>query len=82
VQRFFEGAFSPADRAQPDGPIKKWEEFTECVILNTRVFPLSREFHPVYIAAAYLTWTRNILNSAAAACTAVPETGKSSQQLS
>lgn len=61
VQRFFECAFSPAERAAPEGPVKKWEEFTVCVIVNTPFFPLSREFHPVYIAAAYLAWTRQIL---------------------
>lgn len=66
VQRFFESAFSPAERAQPDGPIRKWQEFTECVIKNTTFFPLSREFHPVYIAAAYLTWTRNMQNTTVA----------------
>ena len=32
VQRFFECAFSPADRQAVDGPIKKWEDFTVCVI--------------------------------------------------
>lgn len=61
VQRFFESAFAPAERAAPDGPIKKWEEFTICVIVNTPFFPLSHEFHPVYIAAAYLAWTKQIL---------------------
>ena len=63
VQRFFECAFAPAERAAPDSAIKKWEDFTRVVVLNTRVFPLSRQFHPVYVAAAYLAWTRQMMLS-------------------
>ena len=66
VQRFFECAFSPAERKAPDSQIKKWEDFTICVIQNTTIFPLGRQFHPVYVAAAYLTWTRQAMNTQAA----------------
>lgn len=30
-------------------------------ILNLTVLPLSHDFHPVYLAAAYLNWVRQLL---------------------
>jgi hypothetical protein len=34
----------------------------EAFILNTTFLPLSHQFHPVYLAAAYLNWTRQYLS--------------------
>ena len=62
VERFFAYAFSPELR-QVDGPLKTWYTFTQSYIRNTTIFPLSQDFHPVYIAAAYLSVSKQVLES-------------------
>ena len=61
VRRFFESAFSPSVRCDTTGPIAHWQSFTERFIRNTTIFPLSQQFHPVYLAAGYLEVSRNYL---------------------
>lgn len=63
VQRFFECAFSPEQNTH--GPIKEWKALAEEFILNTTFLPLSHQFHSVYLAAAYLNWTKQYLTKQA-----------------
>ena len=58
VQRFFDCAFSPEQQNRVGGPIRTWKEQTETFAINLAVIPLSQQFHPVYIAAAYLNWNK------------------------
>ena len=44
------------------GPVKEWETVTEHFIKNTVVLPLTQDFHPVYVAAAYLAFTKEKLH--------------------
>jgi len=61
VRRFFEAAFPSATYTHPSSPVHGWKSFTERFILNTTIFPLSQDFHPVYLAAAYLAVSRRYL---------------------
>ena len=56
VQRFFEQSFSPSQRRHAS--IRQWQEETENYVKNTLMLPFGLWFHPVYLAAAYLDWTR------------------------
>jgi len=56
VQRFFDCAFSESQ--QQSKVIASWRDNTESLVLNTTIFPLVLWFHPVYLAAAYLEWTK------------------------
>ena len=57
IERFFASAFSQDQRAK-SGYLKRWFEETAAFLKNTAVFPLGQAFHPVYLAAAYLKWTK------------------------
>lgn len=65
VRRFFEAAFAPEQRRAP--LVRKWQEETETFVVNTFIFPLSQEIHPVYLAAAYLNTMKSDLQRQAAA---------------
>ena len=56
VQRFFEGSFSPCQRRHSS--IRQWQEDTESYAKNTLILPLGLWINPVYLAAAYLDWTK------------------------
>lgn len=61
MSRFFESAFAPHMRQPGAGPIAHWQNFTERFIKNTTIFPLSQQYHPIYIAAGYLEVARKYL---------------------
>ena len=64
VRRFFESAFGLSKLNPPEsGLIAHWSNFTERFIKNTIIFPLSRRYHPVYIAAGYLAFSKSYLES-------------------
>lgn len=54
--------------------IAAWRKQTEDHVRNTAVIPLALWFHPVYIAAAYLEWTkRNMITMEPDLKSAFPE---------
>ena len=61
VRRFFESAFAPASLKEGASPLAHWQSFTERFIRNTTIFPMSQQFHPVYLAAGYLAVSRDYL---------------------
>ena len=56
VQRFFNRSFSPSQRQHSS--IRQWQEETESYAKNTLILPLGLWINPVYLAAAYLDWTK------------------------
>ena len=57
VQRFFANTFS-VKQMRTNPALAQWRTETEQIIQNTSFIPLSLQFHPVLIAAAYLSWSR------------------------
>ena len=60
IQRFFEIAF-PQEQLQSETPILTWKNMTEDFVRNLTVLPLSNQFNHVYLAAAYLAFTKQFI---------------------
>ena len=62
VQNFFNASFSPQQREYEH--LKNWQLTTEQWIKNLLMLPLGTVFNPVYLAAAYLTYARKVMEEA------------------
>ena len=60
TRRFFANTF-PKEQLTRQGPVREWLTVTESFIKNTMVLPLTQQFHPVYVAAAYLAFVKQQL---------------------
>ena len=60
VKRFFEHAFSLSQLST--SAISQWKQQVEELTSNMAMLPFSLHFHPVYLAAAFLAWTRQNQN--------------------
>lgn len=57
ITRFFEIAFSASQRSQHH--IRQWQEEAANMVASCAIFPFSQWFHPVFIAAGCLQWTKS-----------------------